>query len=246
MLPIAEYSYRVQPLDVDFKEQMRTTQLLGYMLHTAGQHADENGFGIHTLHSTGRAWVASRIAMEIDRYPMAEEAFHIQTWIEDFGRVFTTRNFRFLNANREEIGGGTSIWCMLDMESRKAIDLAHSEYASFANGIPSPVSRAAKVAGVQAEAISRHRVKYSDLDFNHHANSMKYIEWMMDLFPLEFFQTNAVKRLDINYVSEIRFGEIVDIYRQQDAADRCRFDMRRGDGVICRTTMHFHAPFSLI
>lgn len=245
MRKIAEFEYTVQPMDVDFNKSVRLTQMIGYLLHTAGQNAEENGFGIKTLHYQGNAWVASRLALEMYRYPKADEIFRIETWIEDYGRVFTTRNFKITDASGLLIGAGSSIWCMLDMESRKAVDLGSTNYSGFATGIPSLIEKPIRIPAFNGEPISGHRVKYSDIDFNRHANSMKYIEWMIDLFPLELFQSRDVRRIDINYVSEVYFGEKVDIYLSQNKENGCIFEIRRDSDVICRASMQFDDIFDL-
>lgn len=245
MRKIAEFEYVVQPLDVDFNESVRLTQMIGYLLHTAGQNAEENGFGIQELHSKGNAWVASRLALEMYRYPKAKEGFVIETWIEDYGRVFSTRDFKIVDNNELLIGAGSSVWCMMDMETRKAVDLSSLDFSGFATGIPSLIDKPLKVPAVVGEPVSRHRIKYSDIDINRHANSMKYIEWMIDLFPLEFFQTREVRRIDINYLNEVYYGEKVDIYFFQNKGNGCIFEMRRGSDPICRASMQFDGAFDL-
>jgi len=227
-------------MDVDFNDAIRFTQMGGYLLHTAGENAKENGFGINVLHVQDQAWVLSRLAFEMYRYPLAEEPFQIETWIEDLGRVFTTRNFKILDASGEIIGAASSIWCMLDMNTRKALDMkSKSEYAGFATGIPSLIERPSKVAAVGGSSVSRHRIKYSDIDFNRHTNSIKYLEWMMDIFPLEVFLHQKVRRMDVNYINEALFGEIVEIYQDFTQANKCIFDIRRGEDMICRAQILF-------
>jgi medium-chain acyl-[acyl-carrier-protein] hydrolase len=236
----AEYLFQVQPIDVGFRERIRFVRLGAYLLDTAGLNASENGFGINVLHAEQRAWVLSRFAVEMSQYPKSGETFSIETWIEDFGRIFTTRNFCVRDASGEVIGGGSSIWCMIDMESRKAVDLrSKQEYEGFATGIPSPIDKPIKVLSPQSEPISRHRIKYSDIDFNRHTNSMKYLEWMLDLFPMEVYQHQQVKRMDVNYVNEAVFGDVVDIYRSTPELNRYVFGLKRGDDSICNAQLMF-------
>lgn len=240
MRKVARYDYKVQPMDVDFNETIRFTQMGGYLLHTAGENANENGFGINTLHTQDLAWVLSRLAIEMYRYPSAEEPFQVETWIEDFTRVSTTRNFKVLDASGEVIGAATSVWCLFDMNTRKALDLKNkAEYAVFATGIPSLIDKPVRIGGVEGPSVSRHRIKYSDIDFNRHTNSMKYLEWMVDLLPLEAFLHQQVKRIDVNYINEALFGEIVEIYQDKTQVNKCVFDLRRGDEMICRAQILF-------
>lgn len=245
MRKVAEYTYQVQPLDVDFSDRIRLTQLLGYFLHTASRNAMENGFGMEALHEQGKTWVASRIALEIGRYPKAYETFRIETWIESFDRVFTTRNFRMTGADGSLIGAGTSVWCMMDLHARKALDLRGTDYTAFTTGIPSLIEKPRRLPPIQGASVSRHRVKYSDLDLNKHTNSMKYIEWMIDLFPLDLFQARNITRLDINYLNEALFGDVMEIYRQQSDEQSCLFEMRRGETIICRAGMQFDGSYRL-
>jgi len=227
-------------MEVDFSEDIRFTQMGGYLLHTAGENAEENGFGSPTLHAQDLAWVLSRLAIEMYRYPSAEESFAIETWIEDFGRVSTTRNFKIMDVAGNTIGAGSSIWCMIDMNTRKAVDLnGKEEFKEFATGRPSLIPKPVKVSGVQGEAVSRHRIKYSDIDFNRHTNSMKYLEWMIDLFPLEVFQHQKVRRMDINYLNEALYGEVVEIYHDTPKPDQHIFDIRRGNELICKAEILF-------
>jgi len=240
MRKVARYDYKVQPMDVDFNETIRFAQMGGYLLHTAGENATENGFGINALHSQDLAWVLSRLAIEMYHYPLSEEPFQIETWIENFTRVTTTRNFKILNASGELIGAASSIWCMLDLNERKAVDLkSKPEYAEFASGIPSLIDKPVKVAAVDGLSVSRHRIKYSDIDFNRYANSMKYLEWMIDLFPLEVFLHQKVKRMDVNYMNEALFGDVIEIHQDITKPNQCIFDLRRGEEMICRAQILF-------
>ena len=242
MQNVGQYAFKVQPMDVDFNECIRFIQMGGYLLHVAGDNAKENGFGIRLLHSEDIAWVLSRLAIEMYRYPKTDEDFHIETWIENFGRVFTTRNFKVTDNAGNIIGAATSIWCMMDMLTRKAVDFnakSELEVMDFVTNIPSSIEKPARVSGIESPSVSRHRIKYSDIDFNRHTNSMKYLEWMIDLFPLENFINNRIRRIDINYMKEALFGEIVEIAHEKIDLNQYRFDMRRGDDEICRARILF-------
>ena len=232
---VVSFEYRVQPMDIGFRESIRFTQMGAYLLHAAGQHADRNHFGVPDLQEQNLTWVLSRFAVEMYRYPVTEERFFVETWIEDFGRVFTTRNFKVTDEAGLVIGAGCAIWCMLDLTTRKAVDLkSKEEYKHFATGIPCLIERPAKVGALASEPVSRHRIKYSDIDFNRHTNSMKYLEWMVDLFPMEVYLNKQIKRMDINYLNEALFGEVVDICQEMPEPGRCVFDIRRGEEPICR------------
>ena len=59
------------------------------------------------------------------------------------------------------------------------------------------------------------QTNYSDVDVNGHINSVKYIEHMLDLFPISWYQTHRVRRFEVAYVAEAHGGDLLDCYREQ-------------------------------
>jgi acyl-ACP thioesterase len=52
-----------------------------------------------------------------------------------------------------------------------------------------------------------HQIQYSDMDYNGHCNSCKYLEWMVN--AVQAFDNQKPFRLDINYVKELYQGDIM-------------------------------------
>ena len=57
-----EYTYRIEPRDVDFMKRATLMSLADYILHTAGEDADRNGFGVRDLNLHNASWVLTRMA----------------------------------------------------------------------------------------------------------------------------------------------------------------------------------------
>ena len=91
-----EYTYRIEPRDVDFMKRATLMSLADYILHTAGEDADRNGFGVRDLNLHNASWVLTRMALETVRMPEEYEQIRITTWVSDVTRVMTTRNFEVL------------------------------------------------------------------------------------------------------------------------------------------------------
>ena len=51
-----------------------------------------------------------------------------------------------------------------------------------------------------------YRVRYFDLDMNGHVNNSKYLEWMLDVFDLDFLTEYTPAHIDLKYVKEIHHG----------------------------------------
>ena len=117
------YNYRIEPRDVDFMRRATLMALVDYLLHTAGEDADRNGFGVRDLNLNNASWVLTRLAVEIDRMPDEYEPVRVTTWVSNITRAMTTRNFDILDARGERIAGAVSNWAMIDLSSRRLLDL---------------------------------------------------------------------------------------------------------------------------
>ena len=97
--------------------------------------------------------------------------------------------------------------------SRIAVDLravAESHNDAIVE-CPSPAEKPRKVPAPDAEPVLTHKVAYSDIDFNRHVNTMRYIEMMLDVLPIERFAEERPLRLDINFLKEARYGQTLSV-----------------------------------
>lgn len=55
---------------------------------------------------------------------------------------------------------------------------------------------------------------YHDIDINGHVNSVKYIEHVLDLWPLDWYRTHRIHRFEIAYVAEAHEGDLLSFYKE--------------------------------
>lgn len=241
MANIGRYKFDVLPRDVDFFKRITIISLGDYILHTAGENADTNGFGMKQLWDMGCAWVLSRFSVEMTSTPQQYEQIEIETWVEEVGRLMTTRNFVIYNSKGDVIGGAVSQWVMIDFASRKPKDLGtvldYNGYVLEQKGV---VAKPARLKAIDGEHVADHTVRYSDIDFNRHANSMKYVEWVVDTLPLDSFDGGGVKRLDINFLHEAVWGDKISIYSASTDGG-VGFELRdTQECALCRILLQVH------
>ena len=245
MEKIGLYPFTVQPYQVDFQQKITLMGLGHFLLESAGLHADQREFGLRDLMKTGKAWFLSRLAIQMDVYPLQYEKIWVETWVQDVGDVFSSRNFHVLNEKKEVIGGASSSWAMIDLRIRKSVFL--KEYLTTEHIVldkPSLVAHTEKVPapGAEAEEQRNYQVVYSDLDIMRHVNSIRYIQWMMDLFPLSMFEEKRLARIDVNYMAETVFGEEVAFRKEARESDLDYLvEIRKdaGSGPVCRGRMQW-------
>ena len=108
----SHYNYRVEPQDVDFTLRATIPSLGSAILNTAGIDAHGKGFGVDALNADNHSWVLSRMAVEFDCQPGQYTDYTIATWINEYGRVLSTRNFTLTDAAGNEFGRAVTQWAM--------------------------------------------------------------------------------------------------------------------------------------
>ena len=164
------YSYRIEPQEVDFTLRATIPALGSAVLNTAGTDAHGKGFGVDALNADNHSWVLSRIAFEFDSRPAQYADYTVATWISDYGRVLSTRNFVLSDAEGHEFGRAVSQWAMIDLASRAAVDLSWvgDAHADAIVDAPPPAAMPRKIRAVEPSVVCEHKVVYSDIDFNRH------------------------------------------------------------------------------
>lgn len=236
--PIGKYEFTIDAYLTDFRGKATLPMIGGFMLQAATKHAEERGFGYSSMTSKKRVWVLSRMAIELFEYPKNDTTLVIKTWVASVNRLFTERYFSFEDKNGKEIGFAKSLWASIDLESRKPTNVLDLEgLTDFIVEKDCPIQNMAKIPLLKDNFInvSQFTVKYSDIDINKHLNSMKYIEHFVDVFDVDLFKHKEIRRIEINYISEGRYGSNLDILEKTIENNTFILEMRDGETNICST-----------
>jgi len=230
-----EYAYLVSPQTVDFKQEITLASLVDLLLTTAGTNADDNNFGIRHLQENNNTWVLSRLAVEITELPKQYETISIETWIEDVFRLNTTRNFQIKNSKNEVIGKAVSLWVMINFDTRRPVELDKlGDIQQHAEHVKIDILPSAKIDNVSGTIENSLQTKYSDIDINQHVTTVRYLQWMIDCFPLDFHRDNKLKRFDVNFMSEILYNEKVEVVKENISENEFKLEILKEGKSACR------------
>jgi len=241
---IGTYKFVAEPFHVDFNGKLTLGVLGNHLLNCAGFHATDRGFGMSTLNEENYTWVLSRLAIEMDDMPNQYEDFMIQTWVENVYRLFTDRNFAILNKDGVKIGYARSIWAMINMNTRKPADLLSMHGGNIVDyiceGVDCPIEKPSRIKVDTKEVTETLTAKYNDIDINGHVNSIRYIEHILDLFPIEYYQTMRIRRFEIAYITESYYGDELKFYKEEIGGGEFSVEIRKDhDEVVCRGKVVF-------
>lgn len=233
---IASFPYYVDPPQSNGQGEVPLTLLVRWLLDSATCHAEQLDIGYSTLIRSNKVWVLARLAVEMTSYPKIREHVKVETWVEDVNKHFSTRNFCFSGDNGVVYGYARTVWSVIDLDSRTSVDLTSFNYfGQYSDSRECPIERPAKIRPVESEHPVSYRVKQSDIDLNRHVNSVKYIEHVLDIFPLQVYDENMISRFEINYISEARFGEELFLHCVKNDKEENVFEIKNNEsGTLCR------------
>ena len=199
------YEYEIKYQEVDAKKKLRLFNLENYILEVAGTVADELGFGIANLHPRGLTWILTRLSVEMYELPTHCQKVRFETWIESNAHMLSTRNFRIYSGDKL-IGQCKSVWAVLDLEKREIVNIFDDPmFEDCVDGEVIEMARVRMTTIPEPTGCMAHKVLYSDIDYNGHCNSCRYLQAMTDAYLPDYYGKKV--RLDINYQKEAMLGE---------------------------------------
>lgn len=201
--------YNLTAGESDAHSLMPVTLMVERIIEIATRHANSLEVGYEQLKNAGVGWVLSRMSLVVDRFPTINEDYALNTWIESYNRHFSERGFEIVDGGNNVIARGRSTWVAIDMHRRTMADLTEFERDALpclARECPVAPPRKLGTLPPDAEREPLH-FGYSDIDFNRHVNTVRYIAHVLNHWPLHHHDRYAVGRLDMAFNRELRYGD---------------------------------------
>ena len=199
------------------------------LLNAAEQHAKARGFGMYDVNADNYTWVLSRLCVEMEEMPLVWEQVNVTTWIENIYKLFTNRNFSIKSPSGKVYGYARSIWALIDYNTRQPQNLEELYGNNFSFFLDPeelcPIEKQGRVKPLEDENWTKDlKTEYSDIDLNGHVNSIKYIEHIMNLFPLSDYENGRnLHRIEIAYMAESYFSDRLSLYKR--TVDESTYDV---------------------
>ena len=193
--------------DCNPQSEMPLPLLFTRIIEVATNHANSWGVGYARLIQDNQGWVLSRVTVEMTRYPRVDENYSLTTWVEDYNRHFSQRNMMISDAQGNTIGYVRTIWVVINLSTRESVDISKLSYIrdNVSERLCS-VEAQRRMPPIEPTRKSTYRFEYTDIDFNGHVNTVRYIEHLLNQFPLQHHAENMVRRMEIAFVKEAYYG----------------------------------------
>jgi acyl-ACP thioesterase len=205
--------YNVTVGNVDRNHCIKPAHVFDIFQEITTLHSEDLDGGLNIMQSAGMAWILSRFMVIIERRPEFGEVLSVSTWPRGPEKLFMLRDYIIKDKSGNIVIRARSRWLVLDIEKRRPLRIEMLPVAMPDNSDKNSViicnSSLEKRTGLIKKC--ERSANYSDIDFNGHVNNARYIQWIQDSTEPELLENAKQMRIDINYLSEIKSGETVDI-----------------------------------
>ena len=211
MEPIYERKFEITAADTDRHGRLKCSHILTFLQEVAGDHSAILGTDRDSLMRKGLFWAVTRHRVQITRLPGKNETITVQTWPMPTTRTAYPRSTVAYDEAGNECFRGISLWVLMDAESRAMVLPGKSGVTVSGmltgNELATPGSMALQAAG----QTMKRTVRYTDLDVNGHMNNCRYLDWVDDTLPGSFHETHSASEFTVNYLSEARESELLNL-----------------------------------
>ncbi|MBN1197177.1 MAG: hypothetical protein JXA62_07205, partial [Candidatus Aminicenantes bacterium] len=107
----------------------------------------------------------------------------------------------------------TTAWLIVDRDSRRPVRprevMALPPDCGLFRALDEVPPRIPDFSG--SGFIRKVEAAWSDIDLNGHVNNTRYMDWMLDGFGEDFHSRHLPRRIEVNFVAELRQNEILEL-----------------------------------
>lgn len=204
------YDIFVRYEDVDKNNRLTIKGLLKYLVDAASKHSDLAGYGLNDIPKTHTAWLILDWKLNISYYPHSGENIHIRTWIRNNSKLYSFRDFEVLDNTGSRIAIGSSKWVLVNYDT-KAISKISPEIIESYGPVNNMIftEEIEKLNEPKGEFSNRfdYTILRRDLDTNNHVNNLNYIDFALESLPMEIYESNSFKEINIMYKKQCLLGD---------------------------------------
>lgn len=197
--------------DVDMHDRWKYSSILDVIQEISSHHMSTIRSDNSELIKTNLAWVIARAKVEMTRIPSSEELITVKTWVSKPIKFIYPRYTLFEDAEGVEIGKAVELWSIIDVKTHQVILAPEGKINYFKTDenalIPLTLPSSLNMGDLDKQTY--YKSVYCDIDLNQHVNNTKYFDWIFNIIDPIFLKTHFAKSVQINYVKEIKIGELV-------------------------------------
>ncbi|MEC7276540.1 MAG: acyl-ACP thioesterase domain-containing protein [Bdellovibrionota bacterium] len=211
---VFEKTYDVNSINININKRLGLFGMLGILQDTGAIHAEHLGFGLEDMIKKNSFWVITQQKLKMQYWPKWQDQVLIKTWPRRIQGLKAYRDYQIFLKDRL-IGECVGTFMVLDGTTRRPVQ-PQLDGVHFAEGRELDLFPEKIDVPKGIELQSKIKVRNSDLDMNNHVNNTKYSQWILDTIAIDYHRKYVVNEFNVNFISEARLGEEIEIYSQMD------------------------------
>jgi medium-chain acyl-[acyl-carrier-protein] hydrolase len=212
--------------DVDFNGVAKTSSILRYIQSAAQSQLTENGMSYDELKKNKRAFILSKLKLEITK-PMRAYTPIVSTTYPCDSRGYSFLRCYSLECDGETVARAVSAWALVDTETRSLVRVN-----DFDLRLPTLPANDLTIGHISLPSIltdiGGYGVHYGDVDQNRHMNNTKYPDMYSSFLPLD---GKWISSITISYLNEAVIGDKLRV-QSAECDGHYYFRTVRGDGKV--------------
>jgi len=203
--------YKVRSYETDADSCATIQTIVNYLQNSGFNHALILTKAGNLASNNSIAYFLTRQKVRIFRYPRWQESVTIKTWLETRILKYAVREFEILDGNGEIIACATNSALFYDQKKKEVIPASEC-----LTGFPEPLRERAlddpfeSIPRVtNAEYTAEFQTRLADIDMYRHVNNVVYVEWAVETLSALVVEGWILRDHEINFRSEVSFGETV-------------------------------------
>lgn len=184
------------------------SMLLSMMTMVSDMHLEFMGLDTATVHKTGGAWVVTGYDGTFSpTQPVYGQQVVLGTKAVAYNRFFALREFWMTDRERKhEYVHLRALFVFMNLKKRRLMSIPPQLIEIFGSPLVKRLPRLHQPAAIEGRALRElpYRVRYFDIDVNHHVNNARYFDWLLDPLGSRFLRTHQFVKMAIKYLHEVR------------------------------------------
>lgn len=210
---VYEIAHRLTYYECDDTGHPTMSMLLSMMTMVSDAHSIALGMDTATIQATGGAWVITEYDGRLSpEQPTFGDQVILGTRAVAYNRFFALREFWMDDANHtHRYLHLRATFVFMNLKKRRLMSIPPALITPFESSEEKRLPRLGRPGSITAEApvSQQYRVRYFDIDVNHHVNNARYLDWLLDPLGGEFLRHHRPVKLVIKYEHEVQAGASV-------------------------------------
>jgi medium-chain acyl-[acyl-carrier-protein] hydrolase len=209
-LNFTEKEYEVKSYEVNANSELKMNILLHFLEDIAYENAEKLGFGFSQIYPRGFGWFLIKYNIILEKSIKVWNKIKIRTWACENKGIQARRDFEIYNSNGVRIGSIASFWVLIDLNSKRIVNLKKAIEYPIQSSIYAIQSQLSEIQPLTNSMFQKSiTANFDDIDLNRHVNNSKYITWAENTLDYDFLIKYRMNEIVINYKHEIKYGEKV-------------------------------------